>query len=298
MGNGNELVRTSPATAQPPAPELDILTLGRVLSQSGYFTDARDEAKAVTKILLGRELGVGPVSALMNIDIVENKPSLKPALMAALIQRSGRFAYRVRESTDQACRIEFFEGAQPLGIASFTLEEAAKADLTRKTNWQRYPSDMLFARAMSRGARRFCPGIFLGVVYAPEEVENLETVEVDPNTGEVLPPEPETEQEALKRTTGFLFAQADDAGIDTKDIEGMRRLCAHVLSKDVTQIRNLDPADRATVGYWIKANPADAYLLVNPKVEAEAKPSTESPLTLSAVARAEVAETYAQAKGF
>ena len=43
--------------------------------------------------------------------------------------------------------------------------------MTEKDNWRKYPSDMLFARAISRGARRFAPGIFGGSpVYTPDEM--------------------------------------------------------------------------------------------------------------------------------
>ena len=48
---------------------------------------------------------------------------------------------------------------------------AQAAGLTGKDNWKKYPSDMLFARAISRGARRFAPGIFGGSpVYTPDEM--------------------------------------------------------------------------------------------------------------------------------
>jgi hypothetical protein len=56
------------------------------------------------------------------------------------------------------------------------MKEAQAAGLTGKDNWKKYPSDMLFARAISRGARRFAPGIFGGSpVYTPDEMG----VEVD-----------------------------------------------------------------------------------------------------------------------
>jgi hypothetical protein len=43
--------------------------------------------------------------------------------------------------------------------------------LTSKDNWKKYPSDMLFARAISRGARRYAPGIFGGSpIYTPDEL--------------------------------------------------------------------------------------------------------------------------------
>ena len=52
-----------------------------------------------------------------------------------------------------------------------TMEDAKRAGLLGKTSWQRYPEDMLFARALSRGARRFCPDALGGAIYTPEELE-------------------------------------------------------------------------------------------------------------------------------
>src|SRR5215831_8093311 len=79
---------------------VDPLTLGRVLAQSGYFQDAKEEAQAVVKVLYGAELGIGPVSAMMSIDIIKGKPTLKPNAMAAVIRRSRVYDYRIIERSD------------------------------------------------------------------------------------------------------------------------------------------------------------------------------------------------------
>jgi hypothetical protein len=58
-----------------------------------------------------------------------------------------------------------------VGASSFTIQEAQEAGLLGKDNWKKYPSDMLFARAISRGAKRFAPGIFGGTaVYTADEM--------------------------------------------------------------------------------------------------------------------------------
>ena len=38
-------------------------------------------------------------------------------------------------------------------------------------NWKNYPRNMLFARAMTNGARWFCPDVYCG--YAEEELEGV-----------------------------------------------------------------------------------------------------------------------------
>jgi len=39
------------------------------------------------------------------------------------------------------------------------------------SSWEKYPQNMLFARAISSGVRIYCPDVFNGnLVYVPEEM--------------------------------------------------------------------------------------------------------------------------------
>ena len=58
-----------------------------------------------------------------------------------------------------------------IGKSSFTTKDAAKAGIINKAVWQNYPKNMLFARALSNGARFFCPDVYSA--YTPEELENV-----------------------------------------------------------------------------------------------------------------------------
>lgn len=177
----------------------DTLKLGKTLAESGMFKDVKTAQQAFVKVLAGRELGIGAVEAMRGIDIIEGKLAPNAGLQASLIKRSGRYNYRIKEQTATRCVIDFFEDGQPVGASTYTIEEAKTAGLAEKTNWKRHPSDMLFARALTRGARRFCPDIFGGSVYSPEEMGEFiegEAYEVpvrivDEETGEIHEPEPQ-----------------------------------------------------------------------------------------------------------
>lgn len=159
-----------------PGVGLDIMTLGRLLTQSGFFKDIKAASQAVVKVIKGQALGIDPISAMTEIHVVEGKVGLSAALMASLIQRSGRFSYRVSKLTDTAAAIIFFEltpakAWKEIGRSRFTSDDAARAGLLKRNpTYQFYPRNMLFARAMSNGARWFCPGVFGGPVYTPEEL--------------------------------------------------------------------------------------------------------------------------------
>lgn len=156
--------------------------LARTLAASKYFPSTSME-QAVAKIKAGEELGIPPVAALQAIYFFDGKITLSATLMGTLIQKSGRFAYRVRLKTAQECRIEFFEGTESLGMESFTIEEARIAGLLNKDNWRKYPKAMLFNRAMSNGAKTYCPAVFAGqMVYALDELD----MPANPHTGEPI----------------------------------------------------------------------------------------------------------------
>ena len=164
---------------------LDVMSLGEVLKRSGYFSDVREASQAVVKILAGQELGIGPIAAMTGIYIVKGRVTLSANLMAAQIKRSGRYTYIVRTMADNGCSIEFFENERSIGTSSFTEADAKAAGLLGGENWKKFPRNMYFARAISNGAKWFCPDVFSGPVYTPEEV-NTSASYVDYSTGEII----------------------------------------------------------------------------------------------------------------
>jgi hypothetical protein len=138
------------------------------MARSGYFNDSREAAQALVKILAGQEMGFGAFSSMSGIHIIQGRPSIGANLMAAAVKRSGRYDYRVVEMTDKVCSIRFLQHGEDLGVSTFTLEDARKAGTK---NLDKFPRNMLFARAMSNGVRWYCPDVFNGsAVYTPEEL--------------------------------------------------------------------------------------------------------------------------------
>lgn len=145
-------------------------TLAETFVRSGFFKDSRDAAQAVVKIVAGRELGFAPMASMTGIHVVDGKVTLSANLMAAAIKRSGKYNYRVIEHTADVCRIAFFENGEQVGESSFSTKDAAAAGVNNKQVWKAYGRNMLFARALSNGARWYCPDVFGGPLYTPEEL--------------------------------------------------------------------------------------------------------------------------------
>ena len=157
----------------------EVSKIGAAMVKSGFFKSATNEAQAIVQIWAGREMGIGAVESLRGIHIIDGHISLSAGLVAAQVKRSGRYNYRVKVQTAVACEIEWYEERQPVGVSAFTIQEAAAAGLATKQVWKAYPSDMLFARALTRGARRFCPDVFGGSVYTSEELGSADAIEGD-----------------------------------------------------------------------------------------------------------------------
>lgn len=142
----------------------DLIKFGDLMWKSGLFPDVKSAGQAVVKILAGRELGVPPMEALAKIFVVEGKPSISADLMARIIKRDGEtggYDFRVLHLDNQKCEIQFLHHGKPLTPTStYTWQDATTANLTNKNNWKNHPRNMLFARALTNGAKIHCPHLF------------------------------------------------------------------------------------------------------------------------------------------
>jgi hypothetical protein len=190
-GGGN-VVQLPIPTPPPPArhvaaggpPDVSqALSLAKVLADSGLFADARGAAQAAVKILAGRELDLGPVASMTGVNVIKGRVTLSANLIAATIRRSGRYDYRVQHLDNQKCALEFLRDGAVIGTSTFSLEDARTAGLAGGDNWRKFPRNMLFARAMSNGAKWYCPDVFCGPVYTADELDP--GARLDPETGEL-----------------------------------------------------------------------------------------------------------------
>lgn len=147
----------------------DIMSMGKAFQESGMFPDIKSAAMAIVKIQAGQEIGISPFAAMTGIHIIQGRPTIGAGLIASKVKGSGKYDYTVKEMTDKNCSLEFFEGKKSIGISSFSIEDAKKA---QTKNMDKFPKNMLFARAISNGVKWFCPDVFNGPVYAPEDFEN------------------------------------------------------------------------------------------------------------------------------
>jgi hypothetical protein len=177
--SGSSLATTNTASLslQIQSPD-DLQRLARLFSASGLFGRAagndRDAhmAECAIKILAGLEAGFGSFASISGISVINGKPGYGANLLAQAIKRHPLYDYRVLEKTDQVCRIKFLAGKEELGVETFTIQMAERANLIGKGGpWKQYPEAMLFARCLSAGMRTHCPDALGGApAYTPEEL--------------------------------------------------------------------------------------------------------------------------------
>jgi hypothetical protein len=148
------------------------LTVAEHFAKSGLFEDAKDMSKALVKILAGRELGLPDMASMTGIHIIKGKPVLGATLIASLVKGSRKYDFRVIELNEKKASIDFFQNKEKIGNSTFTIEDATKAGTQ---NLQKFPKNMLYARAISNGAKWYCPDVFNGqVVYSEGELEEVQ----------------------------------------------------------------------------------------------------------------------------
>ena len=169
-------------------PISELMNLAKAFAESGMFSDTKSAAQAIVKIQAGQEIGIPPFASMTGIHIIQGKPTIGAGLIASRLKGSGKYDYRVVEASEKVCSIDFYQGNTKIGNSTFTIEDAKKA-LTK--NIDKFPKNMLFARAISNGVKWYCPDIFSGPVYVPEEMQVLTTeeathIEVDTTIDEII----------------------------------------------------------------------------------------------------------------
>ena len=184
--------------------DLGLMGTSDAFFKSGYFPDVKSAAQAAIKIMAGQEIGVGPFASMRGIVLNHGKLELSAGLVGSLIKTSGTYNYRIVTHTNTACVLAFYEQGNEVGKSGFTIDDARKAGLTTGTNkhsWDHYPRNMLFSRALTNGARWYCPDIFSGSIYTPDELGTP----IDGDTGEVIDAE-----EIVERTPTHAYPDVND----------------------------------------------------------------------------------------
>lgn len=155
--------------------------------KSGMFKGIGSVYKAFTKIMAGKELGLGPFTSMRALHVLPDGVEMHYTLIGALIKKSGKYDFEIATVTDTEVVINFYAIPSPvnpvgrlIGTSRFTIEDAKKQKLVKADSaWEKTPRNMLTARAMSNGAKWFCPDAIMMPLYAVNELESQDVIDAE-----------------------------------------------------------------------------------------------------------------------
>lgn len=166
-----------------PANLSQAMTLAKAIHASRLFQAYGSPEAVLTAILTGREFGMTTMAALRSIHIVEGKPTLSAALMAALVLRSPTCKqFEIVERTNERATIRIWrEGWEEPKDISYSLDDARRAGRLkeskqsddgkdRRSMWEKDPAAMCLKTCQAIGARLGWPDL-LANVYDRDELE-------------------------------------------------------------------------------------------------------------------------------
>lgn len=237
----------------------------RIKSADGLIPKAYvgNPGKILAAMLIGRELGVGAMTALRAFYVVEGRPVASAEFWVARLRAQG---YRLEwlHKADDKCTLVLVD---PQGNKSapetWDRKRAETAGLWGRNTWARHPQAMLTARCVTSAARAFAAEVMFGGML-PDEAEEIQEVEarvVDaPKSGmaalahKIAPPAA-AEKPAIPESVAAVAAAvgSTDVGPAPFDLEEEAR--AAILSAD-SEGRLALIAKRLTVSKFSKAEMA------------------------------------------
>ena len=147
-----------------------------VLYQSNMFGNFVSPAAVYAALMLGRELGISGAQSLLNVYVVQGRPTLKTEAMLGLVLRSGKANYiKLVESSNEFATVKGHRRDDPdpePTIITFSMDDARRLGLGNRDQWKKQPENMLVWRAYSKLIRRLFSDITMGL-YTVEEMEGV-----------------------------------------------------------------------------------------------------------------------------
>lgn len=139
-------------------------------------------ATILSVMLLARELGISPIQAISGgINNIQGKFEISARLMNQLIRKHGH-KIAIKMSTNEVCII--WSKRKDTGEEheeKYHIEEAIRSGLIKEGSaWKKVPTDMLFARCISRLARRLYADCIGGCYIEGELQEEIKGQSLKP----------------------------------------------------------------------------------------------------------------------
>ena len=141
-------------------------------------------------VMMGKELGIGPMQAINDLYIVNGQVSMSGKLMSALVHRAGHAIHldvTNKKATATAFRRDpYSHKLVEMGSVEFSEADAKLAGLDKKGTYTSYPRIMLSWRAITNLCRVYFADVLTLAAYVPEELDVVGPVEALPETVDLV----------------------------------------------------------------------------------------------------------------
>lgn len=151
-------------------------TMAETAVSSKMYKGIGEKAGVMMIMLSARELGIPCMQALNGgLNIIQGKVEISARMMNALIRKAGH-QITIKEISEDNCTLMGKRcDTGEMQTSSFSIEDAKRAGLVKPGGgWTKFPSDMCFARALSRLARQLFSDV-IGIGYVEGEIRATES---------------------------------------------------------------------------------------------------------------------------
>lgn len=134
-------------------------------------------AATLAAILTGAEVGLPPMASLAQIFVIDGKPGMYGTGMRALILSRGHHLRWGEQTNTRVTLIGRRRGEDNETTVTWTIDDAARAELASKPMWRKYPRSMLMGRATGELGRAIFADVIAGIPYTVEELQDGEFLE-------------------------------------------------------------------------------------------------------------------------
>lgn len=203
-------------------------------------------ANILIAVGFGAAMGLSQAESLYRISVIKGKPTMSAELIAAQVRKAGHKLRLEKDEKKQSVIATVVRNDDPDYPISVTrdLAWAKSMGLSSNQNYQRQPMTMLTWRAITAVAREACPEALFGVAYTPDEMSDLDNVQVEAKIEDTTTPEP-VEPEIVNNPDPVRFKQLreiarlmEKGGVDSKDKAALAFKA--LTGRDITGTKDLD----------------------------------------------------------
>ena len=135
-------------------------------------------ANVLVAIQYGASLGIEPMAALQNIDVIQGTPTLSAKAVAAMVRANGHKLWVNEDEQNMSATCTIVRNDDKEHPVTVTRDKAwaQRMGLLTKDNYKKQPTTMLMWRAVTACANRACPELFLGLggAYTADELHDMD----------------------------------------------------------------------------------------------------------------------------